>query len=116
MKLPFNSTEVTERLAQVAAENGYSVFINGTDDDNLTIMAYAFKETTCSQENLARLLSDVIDHYHVMDFPDFLDTFKEEVEPDDLDSFSFTYPIRRDVIVHVFHTKNILTKQISMKL
>ncbi len=110
-----NSEEILHRLMEKANENGYSIVINGTKDDSLNIVAYPFRGTLCSQEELAHALSDVLEESGVMERPENLRKFKADIEPDNLDEFVYSDDTEQ-VNISVFHNKNILLKHIIMKL
>ena len=57
----FNSNDVLQMLIDKANENGYTLIINGTKDDALQIAVYPFRGTIVSNEEIARLLYDVIE-------------------------------------------------------
>ncbi len=110
------SEAILHRLMEKANEKGYSIIINGTQDESLHIVAYPFHGTLCSQEELARMLSEVAEQSGILRKPENLKKFKTDVEPDDLDEFVYSERTKPGINISVFHNRNILLKEIVMKL
>ena len=73
----FNSNDVLQMLIDKANENGYSIIINGTKDDALQIAVYPFRGTIVSNEEIARLLYDVIEKNALYEFAKLLNEHPE---------------------------------------
>ena len=115
-KKKFNSDQAVSRLIEIANENGYSLIFNGSEDNDIRIVAYPFRGTLCSQEELARQLYETMEEMGVTK-EGVLNQFRNDVAPDDLDEFVFDNPTREgNIHVSVFHNKYILLKQIVLKL
>ena len=108
---------VMQSLMKIAAENGYILMVNGTKDNSLNIVAFPFRETICSQEELARSLSKAMDDFHITTSQEAFDSFKSDIEPDDIAGYDIAYDdIDRNLSVHVFTNSNNLIKQINLKM
>lgn len=114
-KKKYNFENVVTKLVSCAEENGYSLIINGSTNDDLHIVAYPFKGTVLSQEKLAHLLYGTMEDMGVLE-QDVIDQFKKETEPDSTKDFVFSGPSDQDIHISVFHNKNIILKQIYMKI
>lgn len=108
--------EILQQLMTVASNNGYSIIINGTKDNGLLIAAYPFRDTKCSEEDVARRLYNVMECNNLIDDDELFALFKKETEPDSIKDFVFSGPSDQDIHISVFHNKNILLKQIYMKI
>lgn len=111
-----NTEKILQQLMEVANDNGYSIIINGTKDNNLHIVAYPFKGTFCPEEDIARMLNNVLEKNNVMEDEEALDRFKKDAEPDSRKDFIFSGPSDPETHISVFHNKNILLKQIYLKV
>lgn len=116
----FNSNDVLQMLIDIANENGYSLIINGTKDDALQIAVYPFRGTIVSNEEIARLLYDVIEKNGVTEDSQTFTKFMQDVQPDDLNEWVFSNSeldgSKNETRISVFHNKNVLLKHIIMKL
>ena len=115
-KSKMNSDEILHLMIEKAGENGYSLIVNGTKNEELHIALYPFRSTIVSQEEMARQLYAVMQENKVTETQESLDKFRRGIEPDDLDEFIFTDDSGKNVHVSVFHNKNILLKHIIMKI
>lgn len=113
--IKYNSDKAVRHLVEVAAENGYSLLFNSANDGHLHMVAYPFKGTMCSQEELARTLYDEMDEMGITE-TEIFDHFRKDVEPDDLKEFVFSGETHSDIHINIFHNKNILLKQIVLKI
>jgi len=114
-KKKYNFENVVIKLVNTAAENGYSLIINGTTNNDIHIVAYPFRNTVLSQEKLARMLYGIMEEMGVTE-KDVIEQFKKETEPDSTKDFVFSGPTDEDIHISVFHNKNILLKQIYIKI
>lgn len=107
---------ILQRLMAAACNNGYSIIINGAKDDELQVAVYPFRRTQCPEEDVARQLFDVIEKNGLLEHGEDFEAFKKEAQPDSIRDFVFSGPNDQDIHISVFHNKNILLKQIYMKI